>query len=195
MPAEIYSTTKSAAPYRAWVIAAFLLVLASVLAGHMVKRGSGSWRAGDLIQPEGWEMGFHPPAQFSEVDPEPEQFGSTLAYEHRQSGGRRLRLTFWRLRADDASAYKIARIIIEASRSWLSLVLGPAPTKALGRLGSRDALEILDPSIPLVLRTLVWDSGWAYAVSLRVEGGAIDPGLYGLFDMTCRSVRFQKSRP
>lgn len=193
MPAEVYSATKPSVPYRAWLIAAFLLLVASVLAGDMVQRGSGSWKAGELTQPEGWEMSFRPPAQFKEVDPEPQQFESTYVYEHRSAAGVRIRLTFWRMRVGNASAYDVARVIIESSRSWFSLVLGPAPTKAAGKLGKRDALEILDPAVPLVLRTLVWESGWAYAVSLRVEGGPMDAGLYALFDMTCRGVRFQRA--
>lgn len=193
MPAEIYSAIKPAVSYRAWLISAFLLIVASALAGNMVQRGAGSWRAGDLVQPEGWEMSFRAPAQFIEIDPDPRQFGYTYIFEHRPSAGPRVLLTFWRIRAGDTSASNVAKAIIESSRSWFSLVFGPAPTKAVGRLGSRDALEILDPAVPLVLRTLVWDSGWAYAVSLRVEGGPIDPGLYALFDMTCRSVRFHKA--
>ena len=191
MPAEVYSTTKPPAPYRAWLIASFLLLLASVLAGDLVHRGSGSWTAGDRIQPQGWEMSFRPPAQFEEVDPNPERFGATYLFRHRGSDGRQVELTFWRLRADEASAATVARTIIEKSKSWFSMLLGPPPTKAVGRLGDRDALEVLDPAIPMILRTLVWESGWAYAVSIRAEGGPIDEGLYALFDMTCRSVRFR----
>jgi|CXWL01.1.fsa_nt_gi hypothetical protein len=190
MPAEVYSATKPPAPYRAWLIASFLLLLASALAGKMVQRGSGEWTAGSLIQPQGWEMAFRPPAQFDEVDPDPQQFGSTYVFQHRGPDERLVELTFWRLRAGDASAVNVARSILEKSKSWFSLLLGPSPTRTVGRLGNRDALEVLDPTIPMILRTLVSESGWAYSVAVRVEGGPIDKPIYALFEMTCRSVRF-----
>ena len=190
MPAEVYSATKPPAPYRAWLIASFLLLLASALAGEMVQRGSGSWTAGSLIQPQGWEMAFRPPAQFEEVDPDSQQFGTTYVFRHRGSDGRLVELTFWRLRAGDASAVKVARTILEQSRSWFSLLLRPSPIKTVGRMGNRDALEVVDPAIPMVLRTLVSESGWAYAVAIRVEGAPLDKPIYALFDMTCRSVKF-----
>ena len=191
MPAEVYSVTKPAAPYRAWLIASLLLLLASALAGDMVQRGAGLWTAGGLIRPQGWEMAFRPPAQFEEVDSDPQHFSATYVFQHRDKDGRLVELTFWRLRADDAPATKVARTIMERSKSWFSLLLGPPPTKTVGRLGNRDALEVLDAAIPMVLRTLISESGWSYSVSLRVEGGLIDENLYALFDMTCRSVQFR----
>lgn len=193
MSAEVYSATKPPAPYRAWVIAGFLLLLASALAGDMVQRGSGSWTAGSLIQPQGWEMSFRPPAQFDEVDSAPQHFGNTYVFQHRRADGPLVELIFWRLRAGDAPAIQVARTILEKSKSWFSLLLGPSPNRTVGPLGNRDALEVLDPAIPMVLRALVLEGGWAYAVSIRVEGGPIDEGLYALFDMTCRSVRFRGS--
>ncbi len=192
MPAEVYSAIKPAAAYRSWVISLFLLLLASALAGDMATRGSGGWRAGDLIKPEGWEMIFRAPAQFEEINPDPQRFGATYVFEHRDANGILIQLTFWRMRAEGATAFKVARTILEESRSWFSLFLGPPPTKSVGRLGNRDALEVLDPAVPLVLRALVWESGWAYAVSLRVEGAPIDEKLYALFEMTCQSVQFRK---
>ncbi|MFY4729984.1 hypothetical protein [Nitrospira sp. BLG_2] len=190
MPAEVYSTIKSAVPYRAWLIASFLLLLASALAGDMVYRGSGSWTAGNLVQPQGWEMAFRPPSQFEEVDPDPKQFGTTYLFRYRDHYGRLIELTYWRLRAGDASAVKVARVILEQSKSWFSLLLGPSPTRTVGRLGTRDALEVVDPAIPMILRALVSESEWAYAVAIRVEGGPIDKSIYTLFDLTCRSVKF-----
>ncbi len=127
MPAEVYSATKPPAPYRAWLIASFLLLLASALAGKMVPRGSGSWTPGTLIQPQGWEMAFRPPAQFEEVDSDPQHFGATYVLQHRGPDGRLVELSFWRLRADDASAIKVAGTILEKSKSWFSLLLGPSP--------------------------------------------------------------------
>lgn len=190
MPAEIYSVTKPAARYRAWLIASFLLLLASALAGDLVQRGSGTWTAGGLIQPQGWEMAIRPPAQFVEVDSDPQHFSATYVFHHR-SNGQLVELIFWRLRADDVSATKVARTILEKSKSWFRLLLGPAPTRTVGHLGNRETLEVHDPAIPMVLRTLVSETGWAYSVSIRVEGRPIDEGLYALFDMTCRSVQFR----
>lgn len=190
MPAEVYSATKPPAPYRAWVIGSFLLVAASGLAGDMVQRGSGLWKAGSLIQPQGWEMAFRPPAQFVEVDPEPSLFGSAYVFQQDEPGGRLVELTFWRLRVDDANSIKVARTILEKSRSWFSLLLGPSPTRTVGRLGSKDALEVVDPAIPMILRTIISETGWAYSVAIRIEGGSIDKTIYALFDMTCRSVKF-----
>jgi len=192
MPAEVYSTTRPASPGRAWLVALVLLAAAAALAGDLVQRGAGTWRAGGLIQPEGWEMAFRHPAQFEEVDPQPDQFNSTYVYQYRQRDSSVIELKFWRLQARDATAITIAHQIQEKSKTWIGLLFGPAPTRAVGRLGDRDALEVVDPAISMALRTLVWESGWAYAVSIRVEGGPIDEKIYALFDMTCQSVRFRK---
>lgn len=192
MPAEVYVSTKPASAARAWLVALLILTVATTLAGVFVQRSSGSWRAGDLIQPNAWEMAFRPPAQFHEVDPEPDQFSSTYAYRWAQRDGRTLHLMYWRMPAGEASAAVIARRFLERYRAWIHRILGPAPTQTVGRLGRLDALEVLDPAIPLVLRTIVGDSGWAYGVSLRVEGGPIDQKIYTLFEMICQSVRFRK---
>jgi len=191
MSAEVYSATRPPAPYRAWIIASLLLLIASALAGDMVQRGTGLWTAGSLVHPQGWEMAFRPPAQFREVDSDPRFFSSTYVFEHRGQDGRNVRITFWRLRAGDASAVRGTGTILETSRSWLSMLLGPPPTSSVGFLGNQNALEVLDPAIPqIVLRTLVSKSGWAYSVAMRVEGSPIDQPIYALFDRTCRSVRF-----
>jgi len=192
MPGEVYSTTKPAVPYRAWIAAICLLVLASALAADLVRRGAGSWSAGDLIQPQGWEMVFRPPAQFREVEADPERFGSVYVFRHTDREQRMLELTFWRTRADDMSAGQVARLILDQlkAKSWISLFLGPPPTRSAGRMGDREAVEFLDP--PILLRALVLESGWSYAVTLRVEDGLLDESLYAIFEMTCRSVRFRK---
>lgn len=193
MPAEVYSTTKPAAPFRTWIVSLSLLIVASALAADLVHRGSGSWTAGDLIQPEGWDLAFRPPAQFVEVDTHPELFGSVYVFQFTDRLGRLIELSIWRQKVEGASAAKLARFILEKSKSWFGLLLGPPPTRTVGRLGDRDAMEIHDPSIPLVLRVVALESGWGYAVSFRIEGGPIDEALYGLFDMTCRSARLRTS--
>ena len=190
MPAEVYSATKPAAPYRAWVLSVLLLLVACVLAANVVRQGAGTWRPGSLIEPEGWEIAFRAPAQFEEVQAPKELFGAVYIFRQTDADGRLLEMLFWRLRADgQTSAGKIAQAIVDKSRSWLSLFVGPPATRSLGRLGNREAVEILEPTVPMVVRAAILPSGWSYAVSLRIEGGPIDTGLYALFDMTCRSVR------
>lgn len=191
MPAEVYSSIKPAVPFRTWLVSFSLLILASALAADLVHRGSGTWTAGDLIQPDGWDLAFRPPAQFVEVDAHPRLFGSVYVFQNTDRSGRLIELSIWRQKVDGGSAAKLARFILEKSKSWFGLLLGPPPTRTVGRLGDRDALEIHDPAIPLVLRAVALDNGLGYAVSLRVEGGPIDEPLYGLFDMACRSVRFR----
>jgi hypothetical protein len=43
----------------------------------------------------------------------------------------------------------------------------------------------------MVVRTVVLETGAAYAVSLRVDGGPIDDTLYQLYSLACRSVEFK----
>jgi len=146
-----------------------------------------------LIQPQGWEMVIRPPARFREVDADPGRFGSVYIFRVTDREERMLELTFWRVRAEDMSAAQVARSMFDQLKasSWVNYFLGPPPTRSAGRLGDREAVEFLDPSISL--RALVLASGWSYAVSFRVEDGFLDESLYALFDMTCRSVRFRKS--
>lgn len=195
MPAEVYSSAKPAAPFRAWIVALLLLIVASALAADLAHRGSGTWTAADLVHPQNWDIAFRPPQQFVEVDVAPNLFGSVYAYRFTDKLDRNIELTIWRKNVENSTASHMARYILEKSKSWLSLLVGPPVTRTEGRMGNHDAIEILDGSIPMVMRVTALENGWGYAVCLRVEGGPIDESLYVLFDMTCRSVQFQSPNP
>ena len=65
------------------------------------------------------------------------------------------------------------------------------PVEAVqSRIGSREASELRDPRLGMVVRALVLNPNEAYAFALAVHRSEIDPDVYGLFDLMCSSVEF-----
>jgi len=200
MLVEVHSTVKPASPARAWATASLLLIVAGSLAASLTRSGSGHGLLGDRIEPQGWDITFHPPAMFQEADSPPEHFSSTYRFQHVRHEGDLVELVFWRVRAErGATPLTVCRDVLDSAESWLTILFGPRRARTEAPIGNRKGLEVQNPAIPMVVRALVLDHGWAYAVSLRAQRSAdvdgpraqIDESLYRLFDLTCRAVRFK----
>ncbi len=192
MPVEVYSTVKPASRVRAWATASLLLIVAGSLAASLTRSGSGHGVLGDRIEPQGWDITFHPPAMFQEADSSPEHFSSTYRFQHVRREGGSVELIFWRVRAESgATPLTVCRDVLDSAESWLTILFGPRRTRTEAPIGDRDGLEVHNPAIPMIVRALVLENGWAYAVSIRLRGAPFDEPLYRLFDLTCRAVRFK----
>ncbi len=192
MPAEVYSTQKPASPVRAWATSILLLAAAVTLANSMSRSGLGMGVFGERIEPEGWDIAFRPPANFRPVESSPELFSSTYSFEYSGREGLTVALTFWRLHAlDGTTALDVCREVLNHSKSWLTILFGPPRTRTEARIGERPGVEIHDPAIPMIVRAVVLENGWSYAVSFRLHGALFDESLYRLFDLTCHTVQFK----
>jgi hypothetical protein len=192
MPVEVYSTVKPASPARAWATASLLLIVAGSLAASLTRSGSGHGVLGRRIEPQGWDITFHPPAMFQETDSSPERFSATYRFQHVRREGDSVELVFWRFRAESgATAWTVCRDVLNSAEPWLTILFRSRRTRTEAPIGDRDGLEVHNPAIPMIVRALVLENGWAYAVSIRVRGAPFDEPLYRLFDLTCRAVRFK----
>jgi hypothetical protein len=192
MPVEVYSTVKPASRVRAWATASLLLIVAGSLAASLTRSGSGHGVFGDRIEPQEWDITFHPPAMFQQVDSSPDHFSSTYRFQHVRREGDSVELVFWRVRAQSgATPLTVCRDVLDSPEPWLSILFRPRRTRTEAPIGDRNGLEVHNPAIPMVVRALVLENGWAYAVSIRVRGAPFDEPLYRLFDLTCRAVRFK----
>lgn len=192
MVIEVYSGAKPARASRAWLASIALLMVASGLAASMTWRRSSRLLA-TRVEPAGWEITFQPPRPFESTGRGTS--GPAEAYRYRLSGegGASAQLAVWRLHASEGvTAAGVCELILQqAEVSWLRSLLGPPPTRFEDTIGNRTAIEIQDPATQMAVRAVVLESGVAYAVSLRVQGAAIDEGVYRFFDLTCRSVEFK----
>lgn len=194
MALEVYSATKPAVSYRAWVAAIGLLALAIGLAAGMTWRRTGA-RLSEVTSLEGWAMSFRVPREFVLADrqqsPELSHYTYKLAHPQEFSA----ELAVWRLSAADISAVDVCeRVLASSGRSWIGRFIGPPPTRSRESLGGREAVEVADPAISTVVRALIAGDGAGYAVSLRLSGLPLDEPTYALFDITCRSAQFNNRK-
>ena len=191
MVVEVYSGAKPARPHRAWLSSLALLVIVSGLAGAMTWQRTGRLLAG-RTEPAGWEISFCPPRVFEPEERKSSQVSTVYPYRLSGERGASAELAVWRLNLEeDVTMIRVCDLILQQNRpSWLRTLFGPPPTRTEGRVGDRVAVEVQDMATQTVVRSVVLETGVAYALSLRVEGAAIDEGVYRLFDLMCRSVEF-----
>jgi len=89
-----------------------------------------------------------------------------------------------------ADAIEVCYALLSPHTSLLRSLLARPPERSVEPLGDREATELRDTAIPMVVRAVVLSPGLVYAASMRVEGATLDESLYRLFDLTCRSVEF-----
>lgn len=196
MALEVYSATKPAVSYRAWVGAIGLLALAVGLATGMTWRRTGA-RLAEVTRPDGWSMSFRVPREFRLADRRTSSDLAHYIYEFASPQPFRAELAAWKATGAHLSATEVCERILESSGpSWigrfikLSTNVGPPPTRSREPLGGMEAIEIVDPAISMVVRAVVADDGAGYAISLRLDGPPLDEETYSLFDITCRSAQF-----
>ncbi len=193
MVVEVYTGHKPALVNRTWLSTVAMLIIASGLAASMTWQRSGRLLA-DRIVPAGWGISFRPPRDFESVSRDGSDPPAAVRYRLVGAHGAAAELAVWQIHAPaGVNATRVCDVILrQIDVSWLRSFFSPPPTRAEAELGGRRAVEILDPATQTAVRAIVLDSGVAYAVSLRVEGAAMDKGVYRLFDLTCRSVEFDE---
>jgi hypothetical protein len=190
MALEVYSATKPAVSYRAWVGAIGLLALSVGLAAGMTWRRTGA-RLGEVTRPEGWAMSFRVPREFTLADRD--ESGELSHYTYKLANPQEFsaELGVWKMSTADISAIDVCeRVLASSGRSWIGRFMGPPPTRSRESLGGREAVEVADPAISTVVRAVMAADGAGYAVSLRVSGLPLDETTYALFDIACRSAQF-----
>ena len=65
------------------------------------------------------------------------------------------------------------------------------PRSPVAQLGHVDAYERVDARQMTVVRSALLSASETYAVSLSVDSYAIDDHVYRLFDLACRSIRYE----
>ena len=99
-------------------------------------------------------------------------------------------LGVWRLdspRNDEALGVAV-RVLQEYTPLWLGELHMPQATWDGEAIGPFEGVEILSPEGTTIVRATVVDESLAIAVTLNLRNGPIDPRLYELFNLTCRSI-------
>lgn len=191
MVIEVHTREKPALGYRTWVFAVLLLVVATVLAGAM------SWtRAGDplaqRIEPAGWLISFRPPrwsggGEFGETP-----FGVAFRFHGRTAEGGVATLVVYRIEGPGPDAKAVCDRILRADLGLEAKPIGwPRFTGLDTQLGPFRAVQMFDPLVNRVVRAAEFGDAGTYAVSLKVQGAEIKPGIYRFFDQACSSIRIQ----
>lgn len=190
MLAEVYNPITPASRHRALIAAAGLLLLASALAAEMTWRRSGA-PLSVRIHPPGWKISFEPPKGW--VRGLSGDSTAVITFRSSNRAGNTSTLAFWRLDRwieDDPEAIGALNLGQDGTLVGYEPNV-TEPRSPTTKLGPVDAYERVDAQQRTVVRASVHWGGEVYAVSLSVEGGAIDEQVYGLFDLACRSIRFE----
>ena len=189
MPLEAYSATKPPLRYRGWVSAIALLLVSTSLAWTLTRSRSEGGLA-ERVHPAGWDISFRAPAGFARVTGGDSDGADVCRYRLAQADRPETELAVWRVGAGGGlSATQVCERILEQSHPfWFRALFGPSAAKSLERLGGYGAVELADPSMPMIVRSIVLQDGSAYAVSVRSIGGPIEEPLYRIYTQTCRSL-------
>lgn len=192
MMIEVHAGGKPAVPYRAWVASVVLLFGVSGLALTLIFDRTGRFLQ-DRVSPAGWHISFQPAKAFELVGPESDVSSGVRRYRLVSQRGGIAELAFWRVDARDGlNAVEVCDQVLQRTHlSWLRAFFpDPAPIASVEALGGIRSDQILDPTIPMVVRAVVLNGGWAYAVSLRVEGASMGQRLYRTFEATCQTIEY-----
>ncbi len=190
---EVQSGVQQAAPGRALKSTIILFSLACGLAIGMVWGRTGAML--DLrVAPSGWGLSFQPPRGWG-------------AFHIPDRPGVRIR-HFRGLLRDQVPAFLTLHLIeIDPEMDLASLAvdiedqiraqhdIDRFPSEYVRQsalLGSRDAVQIVNTMLPIEIRAARLENGHALVVSLFVHQSHLEPSVRRLFDLTCRSVEFQR---
>lgn len=187
MVIEAYSTTKPALPFRGLTFAVLLLAVSAGLAAELTWRRGERWAA-DRLSPPGWDISFRLPRGF--VPASQNREGTFLRFQQ-STDGAVAELSFWKMDSNDLTEVRIAERILRDGEGFFNLsVFGPPPQRSVERMGSRRAIELSDPDVPMIVRAIALENGKTYAAALRLTDSDDDAELYHLFDRVCRSIQF-----
>jgi hypothetical protein len=189
MSFDVYSSSKPAAPMRAWASSFGLLVGVTALAWSMTA-GRTEGHLGAVESSLDWGFSFRLPVGFKPMDVKAFKDGTIRRYKSTH-------LTFplifsvWSFEdAEKLTADRACDLVLKASSD------SPRRAKTAGSVIGREAMvggfpgkEVESPALAMVVRAVVTDK-YAVAFALNgIEPVAVQRG-YGAFDQSCRSVEF-----
>ncbi len=193
MVIEVHVSGRSAKPRRALFAFIFLFVITCFLAAAM------SWsRSSDIlgpgIEPPDWSISFRPPKRFvGEVGLT--GLGPAFQFQGRVGSKAVATLVVYRV---ESSGIPGAEDALGVCDRILRAHFGDQPPSALMaqtrydvRIGPREAVEVWDPALDMLVRAVVVEPGDAYAVTFSIRDAPISPDTYSLFDQTCMAVQFR----
>ncbi len=141
------------------------------------------------VQPPGWGIAFRAPGQFRSEEIRTADAATIATYSADLSTGGSAELTVWNIQLPaDLENSELCDQIAGVHAPLMSLMFPPPPPKRPESLGPFLGLEAAYPGVPMVVRAAVVAGRQAYAVALRVQGGAIDEKLYRAFAAVCDSI-------
>jgi hypothetical protein len=171
------------------VVSVLLLLFACALAAEMTWLRSHE-PLGDRMRPAGWGVSFRPPRGFKAYTPNGLSLPGIQQFLGATAQGAPVLLGVWHIEeppSDEALPVAIG-VLQEYTPLWLGESRMPQTTWASEAIGPLEGAEILSPEGATLVRAAVADESFAVAVTLNLRNGPIDPRLYELFDLTCRSI-------
>ena len=189
---------RAESPHRALTVSILLLVLAAALAWQMARRREGD-PLGERNHPRGWTISFRAPRFMLEGESIRRGQEEIVLFYSPLGDAAELTLAFRRVPVRrDTTAIDVCRQVYNARAGWLSgLYRFTFPRPARSELTGKEAVQVIDQRLGLVVRAIVLPRGQAYAVSLSVESGSaikLSDDLLGLFERVCDSVQLEHPR-
>ncbi len=195
MAFEVYSGHTAAWPRRALWMSALLLAVTMAMAATMTST-RGRDPLGGRVGLEGSPISFRAPRSFELDNPVTTSQGPAIPMYGVTGAAHSVMVVRFIPSGQGATAKDLARTILSNDGTeehlLLSLLRGMPPTTP-EPLGPFEGVEARDRAGAIVTRAALGPSGDGYAVTLRVEGAVIDPTLYRLFDLVCRSVETRQN--
>lgn len=192
MLVEVFTNEKAPLPRRAMTASLALLLAAGTLAWGIAWQRSGNQLA-PRVSPEGWAISFQPPRRLSSLRSLSTSLGPAYLFNGLTRSGTPTVLVVYRL--TDPIPKEALSVCVRVLSASMFLAPpgdpGARPEPIRSRLGSRDAVEVQDQRLGMIVRAVVLDKTEAYAIAVGVEGTGMDPDAYRLFNLTCESVEFR----
>lgn len=188
MTIEVHSFGREISPGRTTTAALFLLVISCVLAVAMC------WKRADnplvpVTFPPDWNMRFQVPRMLDIVVPRLIRGSTVLPFAGKTADNVEVFCVLWKGEAVapvdlEAAAHRLMADVRVGTNLFGEVRTSPATT---GPMGDFDGAEFVSFSQTAVVR-IVNVEGEVYAVLFAVRGSKLDPDIYHLFDLTCRSM-------
>lgn len=191
MDIEVHSFSRDISQRRTLLAAAFLLILSCGLAVGM------SWRRAanplvPVLTPQQWKVLFSVPRRFETGEARVARDASALPFFGESSDGVKVFCILWRgTRESGVDLETTAQDILRefgVGVNWF----GEARTRPAKAepMGEQEGLELISVSESAVIRiAAVADE--VYAVLFATQRAKLDPEMFRLFDLTCRSMKVQ----
>lgn len=189
---KVHSTLKEAKPRRALFMTLGLFIVTIGLAFSLIRERQEN-KLGPSISLNPLPISFNPPRGFKPLAPSNSEIGAFLVGQSRQ---RHLAaLAVWKLAENVTGSHSDLASQVMYWQNFLWKVGSPKAqlTELHGKIGNIDGVELAGLKDGFVARIAELRKGETYVVSLSVREGPIDPKLYELFDLSCRTVILDSS--